>query len=586
LARTFQDGIDESAQWSGDGRSSGMQDSVPNPLRSISRAAAPVVCGTVLIAVHASFYGNWIMDDAGITFAYARSIAEGNGPVLQPGADPVEGFSNPAWMMLLVLGRLLGLFDHGTIFGVPDYVLFPKALALACCIGILGLFYTGARSLSTRPGLITLGAGAGLAATPSFVIWSFSGLENSLYSLAVVALAVVMLRATVADRLLATPVAVSTGLLAALAALTRPDGLIYAAAYPVVLLLLARRPDLRPGLRAALLSGLAFAIPVGAYATWRWSTFGLLLPNTAVAKSQPLPELQDLGRAGELVQYIGWLSVLLVVGCIGLFVLQPSRIRSGLVALMTPLALAATAFCILPPDWMGQYRFASPVWALGALVAVLVIVETLRDVSPRTRISLGLLIAVAATFSVSKLYEEGKAYSLAVKTPLCVVAERDGRTMNGFADLLSLDRASAGVIDLGGQALTTRLHLVDLAGLGDRRTAAFIGRGDVAGLRDFTFDEAKPDFITLIGIWGDVLGLPADPRFERDYHLLYHSPPAPPNAFLTNHVGYWVRKELVPSTAKLAELQAYAETRLTPILARNVDAPRRTCGPVLRRGQT
>ena len=48
---------------------------------------------TVLTALHARFYGAWIVDDAGITFGYARSIATGAGPVLQPGADEVEGYS-------------------------------------------------------------------------------------------------------------------------------------------------------------------------------------------------------------------------------------------------------------------------------------------------------------------------------------------------------------------------------------------------------------------------------------------------------------------------------------------------------------
>ncbi len=84
---------------------------------------------TLLVAAHALVYGLWLVDDAGITFAYARSIAAGAGPVLQPGAPPVEGYSNPAWLALLVLGRWLGLFDHSTWFGVPDLVAYPKALA-------------------------------------------------------------------------------------------------------------------------------------------------------------------------------------------------------------------------------------------------------------------------------------------------------------------------------------------------------------------------------------------------------------------------------------------------------------------------
>ncbi|GAB3496472.1 hypothetical protein GCM10027521_46440 [Amycolatopsis cihanbeyliensis] len=156
---------------------------------SLLGALGAILTGTALIAVHAAFYGHWIMDDAAITFAYSRNLAEGHGAVLQPGAEPVEGFSNPAWMLLLALGKLVGLFDTGMLFGVPDYVLFPKGLALLCCAGILTLIYFAARTVSPRPRLITLAAGAGLAAIPSFVIWCFSGLENSLYALCVVGIA-------------------------------------------------------------------------------------------------------------------------------------------------------------------------------------------------------------------------------------------------------------------------------------------------------------------------------------------------------------------------------------------------------------
>ncbi|HWM05717.1 MAG TPA: hypothetical protein VNP92_25535, partial [Actinophytocola sp.] len=68
---------------------------------------------TAVTTLHALAYGRWIVDDAGITFAYARSITSGAGPVLQPGAEPVEGYSNPAWLLVLAAGRAIGLFDRG-----------------------------------------------------------------------------------------------------------------------------------------------------------------------------------------------------------------------------------------------------------------------------------------------------------------------------------------------------------------------------------------------------------------------------------------------------------------------------------------
>ena len=106
---------------------------------------------TVLTGLHAAFYGQWIVDDAGLSFAYARSLATGAGPVLQAGSVPVEGFSNPTWVAVLAVGRALHLFDHGSWFGTPDLVLYPKLVALLCCFGVFALMFSIARTVSRRP---------------------------------------------------------------------------------------------------------------------------------------------------------------------------------------------------------------------------------------------------------------------------------------------------------------------------------------------------------------------------------------------------------------------------------------------------
>jgi hypothetical protein len=140
------------------------------------RGIVAVVLPTAVAAGHASLYGRWEVDDAGITFAYARSVATGAGPVLQPGAPPVEGFSDPTWMALLAFGHRLGLFDHGTWFGVPDYVAYPKALAIALLAVVFSAFLATASAVSRYPAAVTAVAGCACELIPSFVIWSVSGL--------------------------------------------------------------------------------------------------------------------------------------------------------------------------------------------------------------------------------------------------------------------------------------------------------------------------------------------------------------------------------------------------------------------------
>lgn len=144
--------------------------------------------------------------------------------------------------------------------------------------------YLAATRVMKRPWLAALTGGFILAAIPSFVMWSFSGLENPLYALVVTHLAVLVFRAFMDGRLLTRRIAVAAGLLAAVAALTRPDGLVYAGVYPLAVPVTLIRSQPRRGTIHAVMSVAAFAVPVGAYFLWRHATFGLWVPNTAVAK--------------------------------------------------------------------------------------------------------------------------------------------------------------------------------------------------------------------------------------------------------------------------------------------------------------
>lgn len=559
----------------------------PSRLRARLLAVFSILVGTAAIGLHASIYGAWIVDDAGITFAYARSVAEGLGPVVQAGAVPVEGFSNPTWTGLLSLGRLVGLFDHGTLFGVPDYVLFPKALALLCCAGLLCACYAAAAKMTSRPWLVTAVVGFGLAAIPSFVIWCFSGLENSLYACLIGALAALLLRAVVAGGLLSYRVAVYAGVLAALAALTRPDGLIYAGAYPIVVLLLAPRAS-SWGRRVAMagVSTAAFAVPAGGYFTWRYVEFGRLLSNTSVAKAQSLPGIDALVRPTHLAGYVGVAVTVAFVLIIGLALARPARGRRGLMALLVPLVLSLVAFTVLRPDWMEQYRFATPVWALAVLAGTLgtgMVFARVRHHSARRVLVPVLTVVLAATLVPSALAFAGdvKRFRAHPTLPLCDVVNRFGRVFNGYADRLGLERASVLLPDLGGSALTSRLRLIDMAGLVAPRIADFIQDGDMEGLRDYVFEDVRPTFIHTRPPWGTANGIAFDPRLDRYYYHLY----SPPSTVATPS-GDWVRKSIISGPRELHALRYYASSTTAYFVRHTWVRPLRDCGATLRPGQT
>src|SRR6266403_2396190 len=80
-------------------------DGAPSLGARASRPHSPAALALMLpFAVYLAFVmllGDWIIDDAGISYAYARNLAGGYGFVSQPGRVPVEGFSNFLWVALL-----------------------------------------------------------------------------------------------------------------------------------------------------------------------------------------------------------------------------------------------------------------------------------------------------------------------------------------------------------------------------------------------------------------------------------------------------------------------------------------------------
>jgi len=75
----------------------------------------------ILYLLHVLLFGEWIIDDAGISFAYTRNLVQGYGLVSQAGLEPVEGYSNFTWVILFVPFFWLNLFHP---------ILIPKLISI------------------------------------------------------------------------------------------------------------------------------------------------------------------------------------------------------------------------------------------------------------------------------------------------------------------------------------------------------------------------------------------------------------------------------------------------------------------------
>lgn len=488
----------------------------------------------------------WLVDDALISMAYARTLAA-TGRWAQTVTDPqVEGVSNPAWTLMLAGLHRVGLFDAGgSVLGLADYLVVFRIVALVAFIVVQILLVRTVLLLLPVGGQVVGSAAMLLLATNTpFVVWMASGLENPLYAVVSAALAAGLVRWHVVGRLLTPAVALSAAVLGMAAAVTRPDGLIFVAAYPLAIVVALRRGQVRQAIAAAVVHLVVCAAGLGTFFAWRFTTFGAWLPNTAVAKGQGIHLGVALRRAPELADALSWpwLAVLTLATAAALFARAASR-RLVLVATV-PVALSALAYLILEEDWMREYRFATPL-LVSATVLTSVVATVWLSPSSRTRgrVLTGLVAVVLAGTLIGAgtvMLPRMATFVPGPTVPGCFVVERYGRLFNFYADQLGLERETFALPDIGGTLLVSRLQVLDLAGLTEPRIARYLSDGDASGLTDYIFDTKRPAFLHLHGSW--TAALRKDQRLKQEYVALESE-------------GDWVRRDIVERTANFAAVE-------------------------------
>ncbi len=252
----------------------------------------------VVIGVIASLFAvlawqrRWMSDDGLIVLRTVRQILDGNGPVYNVG-ERVEVNTSALWTAILALLGLTGLRLEWLAVGT----------GLACAVGGLVLGLDAARRLHRGA---VLPAGVLVVCTvPPFLDFATSGLETGLVTLWLGATWWLLVRAGTARRI--WPVALVIGL----GPLVRPELALFSMVMFGALLMVCR-----PGWRRAVAwLAVAGSLPL-VYQVFRMGYYGLLTPNTALAKEasghrwmRGLYYLTDLNDA-----YLLWLPLLALAG--------------------------------------------------------------------------------------------------------------------------------------------------------------------------------------------------------------------------------------------------------------------------------
>lgn len=334
-------------------------------------------------------------DDALITLRFASNAVHGHGLAFNPG-QPVEGYSSPAHLLLLVVLWPV-TWGHELLVAKLASVAFGLA---ALAIGVQVLRRSALPQWAVGVGALLLGTSRTLAYS------SVNGLETTLVAFLILLLALLIARGRHLDR----PWMV--GSVAAVLALSRPEGALLVAALAAAALLDGRRSTLVERLRWV-------AVPAGvtaAYVAFRLAYFGHLLPNTYYAKrGSGTAKIEDgvryvlgtlvpdgriaTGAASPLGNLVVVAGIAAMLSVLAMGVRTALRADRGLIALPAVCAAQLVFAVWSGGDWMQGSRFVAPVIVPLLLLEVfglVGIVEVVRRRAPAAAGPIGAGVALAA----------------------------------------------------------------------------------------------------------------------------------------------------------------------------------------------
>jgi hypothetical protein len=474
-------------------------------LKAIHQHIISILIPLGVYLVLSTLLKNWIVDDAGISFAYAKNLANGVGLTTWPGEPPVEGFSNFFWTLILSFFHWIHLFDP---------TLTPKIISITL-VFLLFIFNHQLSKKITQSFIPGLFANLLIACNAPFIIWTNSGLENALYVFLMIGLLLQIIQFFEKPK---TSSLIGASILTFLIAITRPEGIIYAAIFPICWML--KKQSIKYLLTYVGLVSILF----GSFLIFRYFYFNDWLPNTYYIKYHHSTVDASLWDKIEYFTYaIGgrwarWLIILNLIFSIYIALKLKTNKTSYLTLLVTYL-ITILNFFILPNDWMHELRFATPFIVITYIVLgsnVYLFLEKYIVSHPAIKI-------VATFFSISFIGYSAYHFHIRLndfrKDPTLSFAQVKQRFADPFNDCnkqLQLKDATILLPDAGASLYYLNMQVYDAVGLCDKNIRIKRNEGPES-LRNYIFNELQPTFIHLHGKWAELYNIYEDPRLDQYY---------------------------------------------------------------------
>ena len=373
------------------------------------RAFVSVLPGSIflvyfMVRARSPFDGRFtLFDDAMVSMAYGRTLVETGEWVWFPGAERVQGFTNPLWTLYMAFLHVIGLGGSSAALAVSITGAITVIISALIVFDMLWRYLPSEPLKSWTP---TITAGTIPFLFP-LVFWSLRGMEVGLLAL----LSVLLIRvccsviqswestSAVRSKLLMLT------LISALGIVTRLDFAVFIAV--VILLLLVWSPSLKQGLQVITVALLPIAFVALLVLTFQHSYFGDWLTNTYHLKLEGF-SLADRFRRGLHASAKSLPTTILVGLAFASFLLRKGKtVADRLGIMLSSIWFAAIAYSI----WVGGdawewSRFDNRYLAVAlpsAIGAVLLALSRFVMSSQRhSRILVtGLLVTVLSAFGYS-----------------------------------------------------------------------------------------------------------------------------------------------------------------------------------------
>jgi hypothetical protein len=268
-----------------------------------------------------------LFDDAMISMRYGRNLSHHLGLVWNPGGPPVEGYTDPLWVLYMAAIHWLPLAASKTSLVVQ--------LSAAAFL-VANLFFVREMALHVSDGSQPVALAAVLMTASYLPInnWSLQGMEVSALVLIVSMSLCLALRSMRDRRFRASPY-----ILLGVSTLVRPD-----MAVPLAGFVLFQLVTDRPNRRRHLTWGVAVLACFGGLQTaFRLWYFGNILPNTYYLKMTGYPWFLRISRGAVVLAQFIWSFGILLFALPFLLIARPAR-RSALLLWVLVLQLLYSVY--------------------------------------------------------------------------------------------------------------------------------------------------------------------------------------------------------------------------------------------------